>query len=696
VLPLVQRLVLTGWLLLIPSSHDAWRIFAGLLVAVGYLTLLQFVRPYKRSTINLLATAVQFSLVCVYLGGAFVKVFADSTTVAADDDGDDGDDEDSSTAKFRVVVVMVVFNFAVLALFVSLAAYQFATRDVLPSIRLVTSKQVPELKLRKGEKWHLFLSHIWSSGQDQMATVKRCLTLLLPGVRIFLDVDDLEAIGNLGQYIKASSSVLIFLSKGYFFSGNCRKELEAALAYDSPMILLHETDLNRGGAPLKQLRDDCAAEHRSRVFAPDRPIIPWQRIKEFQLVSLKMIVGSMLQQQRPTKVAAALKSPDSPTSPRSPGLSSTSRATEADAEDAEDSQLDASTTPRPRLSAMPGSEAKKKRWERRSSNAGGVGALGSDLFVPGEITRASLGFLRATQLITSPNNPGATELAGEMAADDPQLQLRTPSAWKSSRGMGTSFGRSFGATIFGASNGGGSGSGSFRGPSLEAAFGRGRAHFLLYLNKWTFLGEEGSKLAVEVAEAKTMGLSIVLAHETDEARGGCEFGLFFQTTPQELIAGGLYAKIAVAFQPGAHRDVSYCLLAKDLGATRNRLGEVLATKIEQRSQEARQRVVAAAQPVVLLSRRSSSLVSRASSVISVQRSKSSHCSSVGEKTAPAAAPTDENTPPPLVLPGSSSVNEDSAIDPAAIDAELENDGADVGGGEGEPAGDCDAGPSRYV
>ena len=33
-------------------------------------------------------------------------------------------------------------------------------------------------------------------------------------------VDDLEEIGSLEKYIQRSQSVLIFLSKGYFFSGS--------------------------------------------------------------------------------------------------------------------------------------------------------------------------------------------------------------------------------------------------------------------------------------------------------------------------------------------------------------------------------------------------------------------------------------------------------------------------------------------
>ena len=41
---------------------------------------------------------------------------------------------------------------------------------------------------------------------------------------------------------------------------------------------------------------------------------------------------------------------------------------------------------------------------------------------------------------------------------------------------------------------------------------------------------------------------------------------FFETTPQELIAGGLYKDLALACYPGLHREVSLRLLAKALGA----------------------------------------------------------------------------------------------------------------------------------
>ena len=50
--------------------------------------------------------------------------------------------------------------------------------------------------------------------------VFRQLQLCLPGVRVFLDVDDLKDISALESSIEQSAVVLIFLSKNYFRSRN--------------------------------------------------------------------------------------------------------------------------------------------------------------------------------------------------------------------------------------------------------------------------------------------------------------------------------------------------------------------------------------------------------------------------------------------------------------------------------------------
>ena len=63
-----------------------------------------------------------------------------------------------------------------------------------------------------------------------------------------------------------------------------------------------------------------------------------------------------------------------------------------------------------------------------------------------------------------------------------------------------------------------------------------------------------------------MDQPIVMLHENDMENGGVDFGRFFATTPQDLIADGLYKALALAFYPGPFRPTSVTLVAKKLGA----------------------------------------------------------------------------------------------------------------------------------
>ena len=57
-------------------------------------------------------------------------------------------------------------------------------------------------------------------------------------------------------------------------------------------------------------------------------------------------------------------------------------------------------------------------------------------------------------------------------------------------------------------------------------------------------------------------LPIVMLHENDMDNGGCEFARFFETTPQDLITGGLYTALAFANYPGPFRPISIALTQK--------------------------------------------------------------------------------------------------------------------------------------
>lgn len=55
-----------------------------------------------------------------------------------------------------------------------------------------------------------------------MHTLVRQLQLVLPGVRIWLDVVNLEDISKLEEAVDDAAVIVVFLSKNYFASANCR------------------------------------------------------------------------------------------------------------------------------------------------------------------------------------------------------------------------------------------------------------------------------------------------------------------------------------------------------------------------------------------------------------------------------------------------------------------------------------------
>jgi len=188
-------------------------------------------------------------------------------------------------------------------------------------------------------------------------------------------------------------------------------------------------------------------------------VIEWHRIKDFQLVSLKLLAGEM-------------------------------------------------------LLACPGYAEEYAARDR---------SLVQDIYVPGEIIESPLSFKQPVRVYASPNNPGAREVAGVLQKAMAGLELSVA-------------------------------------PPPTAT------HFLLYLSHDTFVGEAGERLAAEVRVMMKRDQPIVMLHENDMDNGGCEFGRFFSTTPQDIIAGGLYKALALAYYPGPFRQVSLTLGAKKLGA----------------------------------------------------------------------------------------------------------------------------------
>ena len=119
---------------------------------------------------------------------------------------------------------------------------------------LDTGRMVRLLPLAGHLKYHLFLSHVWSTGQDQMRIVKQRLLEMVPEIRVFLDVDDLKE-GRGSEDVEVSQHVLIFISRGYFSSPNCMRECLKAMAESKPIIALIEPQSDKGGVSKLEVRE---------------------------------------------------------------------------------------------------------------------------------------------------------------------------------------------------------------------------------------------------------------------------------------------------------------------------------------------------------------------------------------------------------------------------------------------------------
>ena len=303
---------------------------------------------------------------------------------------------------------------------------------------------------------------VWSSGQDQMSVVKRRLSSLLPGINIFLDVDDLKELRELETYLDQSGCILMFISRGYFYSTNCMREAKAVTEGKKPLVLLREDNLSKGGIKLADSIDECTLlpEVRDYVFN-GRHITVWMRIQEHQLESLRQLAASMLL-----------------TMPQYSGL------THAE--------------------------------------------LGLQL--PDELRLQRLELPKKFTLYCSPTNPGAKEAAKELSTCLRDVNVSVIETSTLGGGSQRSLTRQARQITFKVTRL----SGHLGSVNFKLDLTGARKAFLLYLTTKTWQdADDGSEspLAAQVRLARKKGIPLLIVHEADEARHGCdEFGKFFQTT----------------------------------------------------------------------------------------------------------------------------------------------------------------------
>ena len=100
------------------------------------------------------------------------------------------------------VTPFVASSVAICAELLALHYGIFASLNASPLHEVSTGKSVGCPALSHGEEHHVFLSHVWKSGQDQVRVIKSRLLLLVPDLKVFLDVDSLDSIADLELHME--------------------------------------------------------------------------------------------------------------------------------------------------------------------------------------------------------------------------------------------------------------------------------------------------------------------------------------------------------------------------------------------------------------------------------------------------------------------------------------------------------------
>ena len=488
-------------------------------VSTMYLAFLVIVQPYKRKEDLYFSTISSFLLVIVFGLGDVLHICGKDKVKCTDLVGG----LDANTAAIAIGILVVAM--------IGITIWFMCSRKYrAPIVRLKSTKNLPNLEMLPSHMYHVFMSHVWSTGQDKTHAIARSLQLHLPKLKVWLDVDSLDDVDRLEEYIAQSAVIVIFYSKGYFRSKNCRREFYKAFEMKKPMILLY----NGGVSVVEEMKEECRTQcenDESRpestsvsdlldILTSDGPIC-WLKEGSFSLESLKLVYLRVFRNL--------------------PFYQDTSR--------------------------------------RRQLDKG--------FYLPSDVGSAPLS--SSVQLLYCEENVGAFELAKEIEAKCPdnitieravveEEQMAEENSVKSVLDVfpitgtfpvvgiddiedGLLFTTARTNDLI---------------DLVDIVEGSQKQVLLLYLNKNTF-GDGNDCVAKVVKSASEKKIDIILVHEQDAEKDACPFGDFFTLTPQELIdrPHTIYKDIAIPlYTLEEYRNISLQMIMQDIEGEKEKKGRM--------------------------------------------------------------------------------------------------------------------------
>ena len=336
---MLRRFVLVG--LMVLAQGSMMQLVMGTLLSAIFLLFQVQAAPYVEMSDDFLAACSSFGLFIIFLCSI---AFKNHELVGLEDIQDKMSIEQESYYIVRQtaltgIMLATVFSALIISFFIFIVQVGIEARRLKREARASNARrlrykadneevQAPELSNTDSDEkcFHLFLSHVWGTGQDQMRVVKQRLVEMIPDLCVFLDVDDLLEIGDLEGYIARSSNILVYCSRGYFVSKNCIRELVAAVDKQKPLVALTDPpEASHGGLSLQAIHErlletDALSEkwgfrsleeserstseyHERYVWPGGQALhdslfaceaIEWNRIGHFQDVTMRLIAERLV------------------------------------------------------------------------------------------------------------------------------------------------------------------------------------------------------------------------------------------------------------------------------------------------------------------------------------------------------------------------------------------------------------------
>jgi hypothetical protein len=269
-----RKIFLTGAIIFIDTqegSNKMLRLVVAIIVSMIYFGILLAYHPYKRSDDYNLAFLSNFLIISCFVLGIILKLCTD------DDDMNQYDDSENSGTcnrfiglsldSYKASILVVTLSLGMLLVTAGVIIMLAINKITAPTVRMVSSGDAPDLELPEHCNFHVFMSHVWGTGQAKTHAITRKLQLFLPGLKVWLDVDELDDISKLEESVAETAVFILYYSKGYFKSKNCRREIYAAMKLDKPVILLYEGD----ESVLMEMEEECMSHCDSNNGEQDCP-----------------------------------------------------------------------------------------------------------------------------------------------------------------------------------------------------------------------------------------------------------------------------------------------------------------------------------------------------------------------------------------------------------------------------------------